>query len=496
LHTALRSLDLADPYATNPAAPDGSGSSHAWGVAAVNASADSVGPLPGGEMERYLKGGLIKCATCHDQHNSDVGYPLLRVSNAGDAMCKECHAARAEGLGELGTHPVGFAYPGATGEFPDASSSGLPPLKDAKVECATCHAPHFADSGGANAGAGDGMLLRGANDGTFCQTCHTEHPNHEVRGGWQPTCTDCHDVHDPSSANLALVARMINTTGIVFQDNDLGSNAVSDFIHSNHASVSYDGVCEVCHTGTSYHRNSPAGNHDHYADSLCTDCHPHSEGFKPGAGACTSCHGQPPDGDVSPNLAGAHATHMMSTNGPQIGDCFECHAPLAAGVHNNTVASFASGVDANSNGDIELSETDVCDACHSPDGPFDGVAEGKANWTVGAAVSCEGCHDTGTSTIQGVTAPPVAGNNTTWGYFATGHGRNGALGCAACHDTTTTHFDGVARTYAFDSAYYGPAQSGVAYAAGYRLREVGGEVPLMIPANYSITFNYIAQAMA
>ncbi|MCP4590388.1 MAG: hypothetical protein GY842_06575, partial [bacterium] len=178
------------------------------------------------------------------------------------------------------------------------------------------------------------------------------------------------------------------------------------------------------------------------------------------------------------------------------GDCFECHAPLAAGVHLDGFTSFASGVDTNSNGSIELGETDVCDACHSPDGPFDGVAEGKANWAVGTAVSCEGCHDTGTSTIQGVTAPPVAGNNTTWGYFATGHGRNGALGCAACHDTTTTHFDGVARTYAFDSAYYGPAQSGVAYAAGYRLREVGGEVPLMIPANYSITFNYIAQAMA
>ena len=58
-----------------------------------------------------------------------------------------------------------------------------------------------------------------------------------------------------------------------------------------------------------------------------------------------------------------------------------------------------------------------------------------------------------------------------------------------------THFDGVARTYAFDSAYYDPGQSGVAYAAGYRLRSVEGEAPLMIPANYNITFGYNAGLM-
>jgi hypothetical protein len=33
----------------------------------------------------------------------------------------------------------------------------------------------------------------------------------------------------------------------------------------------------------------------------------------------------------------------------------------------------------------------------------------------------------------------------------------------------------------------------MAYASGYRLRYVGGEVPLMIPANYNITFAYIGQ---
>ncbi|MHC4698876.1 MAG: cytochrome c3 family protein, partial [Planctomycetota bacterium] len=183
----MHELDLADPFGTNPDATDGRGRSHAWGVPAVNAQADSVGPTPGGEMERYLDtGGNIKCSTCHNQHNSDVDSPFLRVSNEGDAMCKQCHAPRDKGPGEGGTHPVGFDYPGGVGEFPvDAELDPLQ-LKDLKVECLTCHAPHNADSGRANDGEGDGMLLRAANDGTLCRTCHTDHIGHTTGGGWQP----------------------------------------------------------------------------------------------------------------------------------------------------------------------------------------------------------------------------------------------------------------------------------------------------------------------
>ncbi len=321
----FRSSDVGDPYGTNPDAVDGQGRSHAWGVPAVNADADSVGPAPGGEMERYLDAGSIKCATCHDQHNNDMGTPFLRVANDGDAMCKECHAARNEGLGERGTHPVGFDYPGGVGEFPDDGSVAPAVLKEDMVECMTCHALHAADSGGANDGAGDGMLLRGANDGTFCQLCHTEHANHGVGGGWQPTCTDCHNTHDPDSENLSLVARDIGGTPVTFEDNDLGGNGLHDFIHSNHAPSTYDGMCEVCHTSTGDHRNTSDGDHAHFTDTLCTECHPHDNGFLPAGGSCTACHGQPPDGDTFPNTAGAHAFHMSAPNGPSIASCFVCH---------------------------------------------------------------------------------------------------------------------------------------------------------------------------
>ena len=485
LELPMHELDVADPYGTNPNAADGRGRSHAWGVSAVHASADSVGPASGSMMEWYLYGGEIKCATCHNAHNSDEDAPYLRVSNEGDAMCKECHAPRNEGLGERGTHPVGFVYPGGTGEFPDASSAGVPPLKDGNVECLTCHAPHFADSGGANDGQGDGTLLRGANDGTFCRGCHAEHPNHLTGATWQPSCPDCHDAHDPASENLSLVGRQVNGTGMTFQDNDLGSNGLSDFIHSNHDPISYDGICEVCHTETNYHRNTADGNHGHYASSLCTDCHTHAEGFMPTGGACDACHGQPPDGTAWPNTAGSHAAHMTAENGPGITDCFVCHATLG-GTHINGIPSFASGVDANTNGDIELSETDVCDACHSPDGPFDGVNDpaigAVPNWAdgvydggdlaAGKGQWCAGCHDNGTSVVDGVSAPPVAGDNSTWGYYATGHGRNGIVPCSNCHDPTVAHTDGNADTY---------SAAADNYQAAFRLKDVNGGPPLVVP---------------
>ena len=492
LSTALRLADVADPYGTNPDATDGAGSSHAYDVPAVNAEADSVGPTAGGEMERYLDSGNIKCTTCHEAHNSDVDAPFLRVGNTGDAMCKECHAARAEGLGERGTHPVGFDYPSGVGEFPDASTTGLPPLRDGRVECLTCHAPHRANSGGANDGAGDGTLLRGANDGTLCRTCHTEHTGHTPFASWQPTCEECHDSHDPDNENLALVATSVynQTLGVdkpvVFTSRS-GPDGFGD------SGSGDDGICQVCHTETTYHRHDGSGA-GHYNGADCAECHDHAAGWMPTGGACDSCHGQPPDGTESPNLEGAHAEHMLSTNGPAIGDCYTCHATLS-GTHLNGATSFASGIDINGNSNIELDETDVCDACHSPDGAFDGTAEGKVNWSAGTAVSCEGCHDTGTSVIQGVSAPPVAGDNATWGYYATGHGRGGMVACTTCHDANALHFDGQARTYSFDAAYYAPAQSGVAYAAGYRLRDVGGEIPLMIPGNYGTTYGYDAGLM-
>ena len=111
---------------------------------------------------------------------------------------------------------------------------------------------------------------------------------------------------------------------------------------------------------------------------------------------------------------------------------------------------------------------------------------GKETW-------CVGCHDSENSVIGLVSAANVAGDVAqTWGFYANGHG---VLSCLDCHDPSLPHIDGLAQTYSFDSAYYAPSLSGVSYAQGYRLRYVNGDVPLMIPANYNITFSYNAASM-
>jgi len=229
--------------------------------------------------------------------------------------------------------------------------------------------------------------------------------------------------------------------------------------------------------------------------------------------SCTLCHGQPPDGNTSPNLAGSHETHISGTNGPGISDCSVCHADPENPTHLNTFTSFSSGVDINSNGNIELAETDICDNCHSPAGSYDGVNDpdigAKTNWqngvytgsdlTAGKEKWCAGCHDESPANSMadgsGIYAPGVIGDEnastvygTGYGFYKTGHGLpseeaypassgtvpGSGLSCNACHDFSMNHIDGNERTYESPGT---PED----YQNGYRLISVDGEVPLVIP---------------
>ncbi len=501
LQVPIHERDVADPFGTNNAAVDGRGRSHAWGVPAVNPLADAVGPVPGGSMSSYLDfDGNIKCATCHNQHNTYYGQSYLRVSNDADAMCKECHAPRDLGPKEGGSHPVGFVYPAGDGEYPVPGELAALPLKNDAMECTTCHAPHAADSGGANGGDGDGMLLRSANDETLCLICHTEHAIHGVGGDWEPTCGECHAIHDVENENTVLIAREINGTPVSFLEESGSCGGRKDFIHSDCDPPGFDGVCEVCHTDTDYHRNNPEMDHVHEVDTVCTDCHPHSLGFLT---ACTACHGEPPDGAVSPNVAGSHAAHFTAANGPGITDCGICHASDLGATHDNGTASFASGVDLNLDGNIDLSETDVCDECHGAGEPFDGVDDpvigAKPNWADGVYEAgvlkpekldwCAGCHDATGAIIDDVEAPLVMGDNETWGYNISGLGKNHVI-CTDCHDPTLPHTDGESPTFGerFPLSPGGTAKIGEAreldkeaYNDGYRLRRIDGGRALEVP---------------
>jgi hypothetical protein len=182
--------------------------------------------------------------------------------------------------------------------------------------------------------------------------------------------------------------------------------------------------------------------------------------------------------------------------------CSDCH-------DTNNYPDFADG-------SASLAATTACDGCHSPGGAFNGTGDldgqnpdtvafgAKYNWgggiydaegttlKFGKEKWCVSCHDGGTSEIDGVAAPNVDL------YYTSGHGRPDTnMDCLICHDANEVHVDGEPRTYAFSDEdanqngtedMYEFENSGVAYAAGYRLRYVDGEVPLMIPARMSSTF--------
>jgi len=110
--------------------------------------------------------------------------------------------------------------------------------------------------------------------------------------------------------------------------------------------------------------------------------------------------------------------HMNSPRGPHLLDCAYCHEG------NPDLRVLNNG--------LTLTNTDLCDQCHSPQGQFDGVNDAvigaKANWQTGGVYDnetgnlkegkekwCVGCHDDGVCKISGVPAPNTAGLSVSCG---------------------------------------------------------------------------------
>jgi len=298
-------------------------------------------------------------------------------------------------------------------------------------------------------------------------------------------CYVCHDLYSFGGANLSLIGEVIQTPNsgpkpVIFTARTgLNSYADGDGI--------YDGVCEVCHTRNGHHNNDGHDNTEHFDGERCTQCHGHGKEF------------------AAP-FAWAHKTHLTADKGPHL-SCRDCHGdPLQL-----QPTLFADG--------LEFAETGVCDSCHSPEGDYDGVNDtvigAKSNWAEGVYDDynnlnpgkekwCVGCHDGAPSTIDGVLAPNIAGDEGAvtlygagWGFYKSGHGLPGdrvypasgakgaGKGCLDCHDASKGHIDGEPRTYSADGNYltWDPASGG--YQEGYRLKDVaggyGGKYPMHIP---------------
>jgi hypothetical protein len=297
--------------------------------------------------------------------------------------------------------------------------------------------PFLAFSGGPNAYALGHYGIPGTVEG--CDVCH------DFSAGFYDS---------PGSGNLRWVKSTIEWPTGTFHSpvkfTKFESLLPADGTLADGDDGKLDGPCEVCHTSTNYHTNAGDGT-THFDGVNCTTCHPHFV-----------------DDIVNyfePRFIGtqSHTTHFTDPKGPLLGsdpDCTICHYP-------GDFHLFGSSGDT-------LQDTTVCDACHSPDGAFNGSTEGKLKWEDSVYESngydlktgnenwCATCHDNGTSVVAGVSAPNVMGDNSSWGYNISGHGYF-TVKCEDCHDLAVSHTDGDARTYSV------PAATTVDYRAGYRL---------------------------
>ncbi len=191
------------------------------------------------------------------------------------------------------------------------------------------------------------------------------------------------------------------------------------------SSENQSNACALCH-GANF-EGSAANN----APS-CKSCHVVLiAGLVPVAGQCVSCHGNPPNGAVTPNKAGSHTAHLDLPG--MLGNCAACHTGGGAGAigHGTTLTmSFASafGSTASYNGTAcsnischggllspawgtSLNVTANCTSCHQSAVAYPGYHTGQHIKHTDIGVICTDCHD--------MTNPSVHFNNITTSDFET-----------------------------------------------------------------------------
>jgi len=276
----------------------------------------------------------IVCSACHDQHSQEgepfdpLSPPFLgdgtgegrhfqRQHNDANQMCKVCHSARDVDSAALGSHPVGVALPPG-GAFQTPPSLPLGDLS--QVECLSCHSPHYATSGAANGGLGDGYLLRDSM-GEVCYECHT-------------------------LADRATGSHLSTTSGVLWPGGQYGSSFPAH-------DAAKRGWCVNCHWPHGWpDDDAPASDYsrlwvERYDESPIPGADPDDA-----EDLCFTCHdGNPAATDIRTQFAkgtnGADIFHHPVTDSEQAPgrgvECVDCHNPHRARADNKLAG--ATGVD-------------------------------------------------------------------------------------------------------------------------------------------------------
>jgi DmsE family decaheme c-type cytochrome len=171
----------------------------------------------------------LSCVSCHSAHNFKSPKAQLRAAGVTE-LCATCHRTEAAKL----------------------QRSGHMPLREGKMDCASCHNPHGSTN--------TRMLKIGNWVNETCVSCHTEKrgPFLWEHAPVREACNTCHDPHGSNNERM-LVAKL----PMLCQRCHIGTR---------HPSTIYDGLqlqarsnrligrgCVNCHAQI-HGSNSPAGN--------------------------------------------------------------------------------------------------------------------------------------------------------------------------------------------------------------------------------------------
>ena len=476
--------------------------SHFW--ASPKDTMPAAGALPASRslyVSSYgISTGKVTCTRCHDPHLPSTADPkLLRMSEAGDKICLDCHRPwKLSNNQGRETHPIVADYAAVAAAKPSKYKPAVTNVGQGDVRliaggvtCTSCHGTHFADSHSGSADgrdnragllAGDGKLLR--SDGpkrtgatvaataqlrsNLCQACHT----YKTHGDANPIgCLDCHSGHvynngDPNyyvlRAGITSVYRpKLGSSGPVA--NIQFKSATADWMNAGGT-----GYCQSCHTLVAPHNGLSSGTG---AANSCGECHYHGHASRSFTASCADCHGTPPTSASAAPAAGGYAksgSYDYSTSGVYKNETLTPHGSHAGG----TDYRFA------------------CDVCHLgkshatgtfqdvfKPGSIHALASGSGstapsyNGTGSGTCSAVYCHSnggkrTGDGTRSYKTlAPTWAGQKNTINSCGACHGNSEASMGAGNRDNSTSHQKHLAKGYSCKVCHKNTADSSTALAA-------------------------------
>ena len=379
---------------------------------------------------------LQPTVTCHDCH--------AKAHGGTNAECSTCHQTST-------WHAVTYHH-----DFPPERLPG--PHQTAT--CLGCHA---------------GYVFKGTS--FACSSCHMKDLKHDNLG----ECKNCHDMYSWSPKSMVFDH---NTPAVGFPLTDGHAGVACTQCHKGQSYGNAPRACEGCHEKTPHadlgpcapchtiatfkkpdfsHASTRFPLEGHHAAVGCAECHtlvpPGS--FKPGPGACETCHRDPHGGQFwtatgrdagfasracsechtstafAPSTVDVakHATFAFALRGAhEKVPCAGCHERAPPSGMQVFVATKTACLDCHGDHHKGLLGTD-CASCHKETSwkdaaAFDhGAKTGFALQGVHATVACDGCHVNGARLEKPDGKPPSCASCHT-----SKHGAAFGPDCAGCHD--------------------------------------------------------------